>query len=194
MPSTVPERVSPAAWPRHREGNARWLSIASTNGAMTVCRRLQAFPVHTGYSKLDSEDHAFKFRCSCRQSGSVRDLRSRPPCACAFSPLTTRGVPGREGGSTALRSGIVGRALSDRQSWGYMKTDQDLKGSGPATRSDPGGHVDRRVMVVTCLLLAGSPQGAEAQSTMVPWLTRNADNSRSGWNSRETILTPDLLT
>jgi hypothetical protein len=28
-----------------------------------------------------------------------------------------------------------------------------------------------------------------AQSTMVPWLTRSADNSRSGWNPRETQLT-----
>ena len=28
-----------------------------------------------------------------------------------------------------------------------------------------------------------------AQSTMVPWLTRSADNSRSGWNPHETILT-----
>jgi len=27
-----------------------------------------------------------------------------------------------------------------------------------------------------------------AQSTMVPWLTRSADNSRSGWNSRESKL------
>jgi len=24
--------------------------------------------------------------------------------------------------------------------------------------------------------------------TMVPWLTRSADNARSGWNARETIL------
>src|SRR5580704_14712680 len=28
-----------------------------------------------------------------------------------------------------------------------------------------------------------------AQSTMVPWLTRSADNSRSGWNPHETVLT-----
>ena len=28
-----------------------------------------------------------------------------------------------------------------------------------------------------------------AAQTMVPWLTRSADNSRSGWNQRETILT-----
>ena len=28
-----------------------------------------------------------------------------------------------------------------------------------------------------------------AQSTMVPWLTRSADNSRSGWNPHETQLT-----
>ncbi|HET6411525.1 MAG TPA: hypothetical protein VFG53_05665 [Anaeromyxobacter sp.] len=49
--------------------------------------------------------------------------------------------------------------------------------------------MERRVMVVMCLLLAGSARVAGAQSTMVPWLTRSADNSRSGWNSRETILT-----
>ena len=28
-----------------------------------------------------------------------------------------------------------------------------------------------------------------AQSTMVPWLTRSRDNSRSGWNPHETQLT-----
>jgi hypothetical protein len=32
-----------------------------------------------------------------------------------------------------------------------------------------------------------------SQSTMVPWLTRSADNSRSGWNQRETELTQALV-
>jgi len=32
-----------------------------------------------------------------------------------------------------------------------------------------------------------------AQSTMVPWLTRSADNSRSGWNAHETVLTQALV-
>jgi hypothetical protein len=30
---------------------------------------------------------------------------------------------------------------------------------------------------------------SQAQSSMVPWLTRSADNSRSGWNAHETVLT-----
>src|SRR6202040_2571992 len=32
-----------------------------------------------------------------------------------------------------------------------------------------------------------------AQSAMVPWLTRSADNSRSGWNPPETQLTQGLV-
>src|SRR6266478_4402387 len=32
-----------------------------------------------------------------------------------------------------------------------------------------------------------------AQSTMVPWLTRSADNSRSGWNPHETLLTQSAV-
>ncbi len=36
-------------------------------------------------------------------------------------------------------------------------------------------------------------QPAKAQSSMTPWLTRSADNSRSGWNSHETQLTQALV-
>ena len=32
-----------------------------------------------------------------------------------------------------------------------------------------------------------------AQSAAVPWLTRSADNSRSGWNPHETVLTQDAI-
>lgn len=37
--------------------------------------------------------------------------------------------------------------------------------------------------------LLGLTGTCAAQSTMVPWITRSADNSRSGWNSHETLLT-----
>ena len=37
--------------------------------------------------------------------------------------------------------------------------------------------------------LFAAAQNCMAQSTMVPWLTRSADNSRSGWNPHETQLT-----
>jgi hypothetical protein len=44
-----------------------------------------------------------------------------------------------------------------------------------------------------CLLICMFPlaviESGVAQSTMVPWLTRSADNSRSGWNAHETELT-----
>lgn len=43
-----------------------------------------------------------------------------------------------------------------------------------------------------CLLtltLVAVAQSAATQSTMQPWLTRSADNSRSGWNPHETVLT-----
>jgi hypothetical protein len=33
-----------------------------------------------------------------------------------------------------------------------------------------------------------------AQTTMVPWLTPSADNSRSGWNSQETVLNQSNIT
>jgi hypothetical protein len=38
-----------------------------------------------------------------------------------------------------------------------------------------------------------APAGASAQ-TMVPWLTRSADNARSGWNPHETLLTQANVT
>ncbi len=41
----------------------------------------------------------------------------------------------------------------------------------------------------TCTLLLFAVGNCVAQSTMVPWLTRSADNSRSGWSSHETQLT-----
>ena len=41
-------------------------------------------------------------------------------------------------------------------------------------------------LAVACVLL--QPGCLKAQ-TMVPWLTRSADNARSGWNSHETVLT-----
>ncbi|MGB7726398.1 MAG: hypothetical protein WBL50_00095 [Candidatus Acidiferrum sp.] len=43
------------------------------------------------------------------------------------------------------------------------------------------------LLIGTCLLAVA--QSCMAQSTMVPWLTRSADNSRSGWNPHETQLT-----
>jgi hypothetical protein len=38
-------------------------------------------------------------------------------------------------------------------------------------------------------LLLALPENCLCQNTMVPWLTRSADNSRSGWNQHETQLT-----
>lgn len=38
-------------------------------------------------------------------------------------------------------------------------------------------------------LLFQVAENCSGQSAMVPWLTRSADNSRSGWNQSETILT-----
>ena len=40
-----------------------------------------------------------------------------------------------------------------------------------------------------CSVLHAVTGNCVAQSTMVPWLTRSADNSRSGWNQHETQLT-----
>ena len=40
-----------------------------------------------------------------------------------------------------------------------------------------------------CSVLLALTKNCVAQSTMVPWLTRAADNSRSGWNPHETQLT-----
>jgi hypothetical protein len=52
-------------------------------------------------------------------------------------------------------------------------------------------HTYRTALVL--LALAGSPGLAEAQSAMVPWVTRSLDNARSGWNPHETQLTSELV-
>jgi hypothetical protein len=49
------------------------------------------------------------------------------------------------------------------------------------------------LIVLVLLAIAGSPGQALAQSAMVPWVTRSADNARSGWNSHETQLTAELI-
>ncbi len=46
-----------------------------------------------------------------------------------------------------------------------------------------------RQCLLICTFLLGVTKNCVAQSTMVPWLTRSVDNSRSGWNSHETQLT-----
>jgi len=43
--------------------------------------------------------------------------------------------------------------------------------------------------LLVCAFFLGITQDCLAQSTTVPWLTRSADNSRSGWNPHETQLT-----
>jgi hypothetical protein len=43
--------------------------------------------------------------------------------------------------------------------------------------------------LLICTFLFAVTENCLPQSTMVPWLTRSADNSRSGWNQRETQLT-----
>jgi hypothetical protein len=43
--------------------------------------------------------------------------------------------------------------------------------------------------LLICTFLFAVIENCVSQSTMAPWLTRSADNSRSGWNSRETQLT-----
>jgi len=44
------------------------------------------------------------------------------------------------------------------------------------------------VFLLIFVLFGGITENCIAQ-TMVPWLTRSADNSRSGWNPHETQLT-----
>jgi|CZKD01.1.fsa_nt_gi hypothetical protein len=44
-------------------------------------------------------------------------------------------------------------------------------------------------LLLICTFLFAVAENCLSQSTMVPWLTRSADNSRSGWNQHETILT-----
>ncbi len=46
-----------------------------------------------------------------------------------------------------------------------------------------------RLCLLICTLLFAVAENCVAQSAMVPWLTRSADNSRSGWNQHETQLT-----
>jgi hypothetical protein len=43
--------------------------------------------------------------------------------------------------------------------------------------------------MLLCATVLTNTKNCMAQSTMVPWLTRSADNSRSGWNSHESQLT-----
>jgi hypothetical protein len=45
------------------------------------------------------------------------------------------------------------------------------------------------VCLLICTFLCAVTENCAAQSSMVPWLTRSADNSRSGWNPHETQLT-----
>ncbi|MGB8060806.1 MAG: hypothetical protein WCF26_02775 [Candidatus Sulfotelmatobacter sp.] len=47
---------------------------------------------------------------------------------------------------------------------------------------------DRLCLLIGTFLFAAA-ENCVSQSTMVPWLTRSWDNSRSGWNQHETILT-----
>src|SRR5271165_2198099 len=51
----------------------------------------------------------------------------------------------------------------------------------------------RRSLLAPTLLFAAMTPCA-AQSPMAPWLTRSADNSRSGWNPYETQLTQASIT
>src|ERR1700691_1708692 len=45
-----------------------------------------------------------------------------------------------------------------------------------------------RVSQLICAFLFAVAQDCVSQSSMVPWLTRSADNSRSGWNPHATQL------
>ena len=45
------------------------------------------------------------------------------------------------------------------------------------------------LLLIAALALGAIETPCEAQTTMEPWLTRSADNSRSGWNPRERQLT-----
>lgn len=45
------------------------------------------------------------------------------------------------------------------------------------------------IAAAICLSLLATARQGPAQSAMVPWLTRSADNARSGWNPHETQLT-----
>ena len=45
------------------------------------------------------------------------------------------------------------------------------------------------ICLLVLVFLLSSAESGMSQSSMVPWLTRSADNSRSGWNPHETQLT-----
>ena len=47
----------------------------------------------------------------------------------------------------------------------------------------------RQVSLLIWMFVFGMAEHGRAQSAMVPWVTRSGDNSRSGWNGRETQLT-----
>jgi len=46
-----------------------------------------------------------------------------------------------------------------------------------------------QLCLLICTFLFAVIENGASQSPMVPWLTRSADNSRSGWNQHETTLT-----
>lgn len=46
-----------------------------------------------------------------------------------------------------------------------------------------------QMCLFSCTLFLAITENCMAQSTMAPWLTSSADNSRSGWNQHETQLT-----
>src|SRR5271166_5992286 len=48
-------------------------------------------------------------------------------------------------------------------------------------------------IALCCLVLSAPQRPALAESGMVPWTTRSADNARSGWNPHETELTAEQL-
>jgi hypothetical protein len=48
------------------------------------------------------------------------------------------------------------------------------------------------ILLAMTFALAAAP-GARSQAVMAPWLTRSADNARSGWNPNETLLSQDLI-
>jgi hypothetical protein len=53
--------------------------------------------------------------------------------------------------------------------------------------------MSRQYCLLNITLLLAITESGVAQSTMQPWLTRSADNSRSGWNPNETELTQNSV-
>jgi|HubBroStandDraft_6_1064221.scaffolds.fasta_scaffold1043132_1 hypothetical protein len=49
------------------------------------------------------------------------------------------------------------------------------------------------LFLLVATLLLGIAETSGVQTTMQPWLTRSADNSRTGWNSHETELTQESV-